>query len=171
MKVETNQKIRTQSHAFPPNEHQHIVVGENQREHGEHEEVQVTKKAVIPALMRHVPGRINMDQHPDAGHKQQPDAGQRIDQESRVSLQRSRSPVRFLEVEVARVGTEPGIENGLIRLVVVRRGPIDVLQHRAASHQKRKNHRPDADRAHRSLLQPAPEKKHKSRADGREQRN
>src|ERR1039458_3918838 len=70
MKLETNQKIRTQPHALHLKAQQHLVVGENQREHGEHEEVQVSEEPVVSALMRHVPGRINMDQHPNARNKQ-----------------------------------------------------------------------------------------------------
>ncbi len=171
LEIETNQQIRAQPHALPPNKHQHVVIGEDQGEHREHEEIQVPEKAVVPALMRHVSGRINMNQHPDAGNKQQPDARQRIEQEPCVSLQRRRGAVRLLEVEVPGVTAEPGIENFFVRLMIVRRSPIDVLQHGAASHQKRKHDRPDANRAHRPLLKPAPEKKHNRRADGREQRN
>ena len=86
MEIETDQQIRTQAHALPADKHQHIVVRQDQRQHGEHEEVQISEEAVIAAFMRHVSGGINMDQHADAGDKQQPDAGERIEKKSGVGL-------------------------------------------------------------------------------------
>ena len=74
LEIESDQQVRTQSYALPPHKHQHIVVRQDQRQHREHEKVQVSKKPVIPALVRHVPGRIDMDEHPDAGDEEQPDA-------------------------------------------------------------------------------------------------
>ncbi len=58
-----------------------------------------------------------MDQHADAGDEQQPDAGERIEQETGVGLERGLRSVVGRVVHVAGVGTEPGIEDGLIGLV------------------------------------------------------
>src|SRR3954464_5479907 len=88
MKIKSNQQIRAQSDALPAHEHQHVIVGEDQREHGEHEQVEIPEETVIPSFMRHVSGGINMYEHPDAGNKQQPDAGERIEQKSCVRLER-----------------------------------------------------------------------------------
>ena len=117
MEIKTDQQIGTQPHALPANKHQHIVIGKDQREHGEHEEVEVPEEAVIAAFMRHVSGGINMDEQPDAGDKQQPDAGERVEQETRVGLERSLRPVFGRIGHVAGAGAEPGVEDGLIRLV------------------------------------------------------
>src|SRR6266568_9603304 len=117
MEVETNQKIGAQAYAFPANEHQHVVVRENQREHGEHEKVEVSEKSVVSAFMRHVADRINVDQHPDAGNEQQPDARERIEEKSGVGLKRSGRSIGFQEVGVPSVGTEPGVKNFFVRLV------------------------------------------------------
>ncbi len=117
MEIETDQQIRTQAHAFPANKHEHIVVGQDQRQHGEHEEVEVSEEAVVAAFMRHIAGGINMDQHADAGDEQQPDAGERIEQEARVGLERSLRAVVGRVSQVAGVGAEPGVENRLIGLM------------------------------------------------------
>src|SRR5579863_5413673 len=37
LEVETDEQIRTQADALPADEHEHIIVGEDQREHGKHE--------------------------------------------------------------------------------------------------------------------------------------
>src|SRR5262245_60452493 len=66
LKVETDQQIRAEAHALPSDEQQHIVVRQNQREHGEHEEVEIAEEAVVATLVRHVSGGINMDQHAHA---------------------------------------------------------------------------------------------------------
>src|SRR5215469_3132951 len=77
MEIEANQKIRTKTDALPSDKHQDVVVPEDQREHREHEQVQVAEKAVVAADMSHVAGAVNVNQHPDAGHEQQPYTGER----------------------------------------------------------------------------------------------
>ena len=76
--------------------------------------------------MRHVSGGINMDQHADAGYEQQPDAGERIKQETGVGMERSLRAVVSGVSQVAGVGAEPGVEDRLIWLVKVfrRRRPV-----------------------------------------------
>ena len=68
-----DQQVRRKAHAFPAHEHQQIVVRQHQREHEEHEEVQVGEEPIIAAFMRHVPDRINMNQEADAGDHQHHD--------------------------------------------------------------------------------------------------
>src|SRR6266404_524537 len=121
MEIETDQQIRAQAHAFPADKHQHIVVGQNKREHGEHEEVEVSEEAVVSTFVRHVPGGINVNQHADAGDEQQPDAGERIEQETGVSLERRLRAVMSYISQVAGIGAEPGVESLLVRLMKVSR--------------------------------------------------
>src|SRR6266567_1686852 len=128
MEVETNQKIGAQAYAFPANEHQHVVVRENQREHGEHEKVEVSEKSVVSAFMRHVADRINVEQ--------QPDARERIEEKSGVGLKRSGRSIGFQEVGVPSVGTEPGVKNFFVRLVIVCRSPIRILHDGTAGHEE-----------------------------------
>ena len=109
MKIKTYEQIRTQAYAFPANEHEHVVVGENQRQHGEHEEVEVSEETVVAAFMGHVAGGVNVDQHADAGDEEQPDAGERVEKESGVGLEGSLGAVVRDVVEMAGVGAEPGV--------------------------------------------------------------
>src|SRR5712671_5499346 len=46
MEIKSDQQIRTESYTFPPNEHQRIVVRQDQRQHGEHEQVHVSEVSV-----------------------------------------------------------------------------------------------------------------------------
>src|SRR5258708_1890933 len=116
MKIETDQQIRAQADALPADKHQDIVVGQNQRQHGKHEEIEVSEEAVVAAFVRHVSGGINMDQHADAGDKEQPDAGERIEQESSVGLECSRAALRGIS-QMSGVAAEPSVENRLIGLI------------------------------------------------------
>src|SRR2546429_4357434 len=50
--VEPDQQIAAQAHAFPAHEHEEHVVRQDQREHGEHEQVHVPEEAVVAALDR-----------------------------------------------------------------------------------------------------------------------
>ena len=72
--VEADQQVRAQAHALPADEHEYVVIPQDERQHGEHKQVQVAKEPVVPALVRHVSNRVNVDQHADAGYEQQPDA-------------------------------------------------------------------------------------------------
>ncbi len=164
LEIKSDQQIRTQPNALPSHKHQHIVIGENEREHGEHEQVHVPEEAVVPALMRHVSGGINVDEHPDPGHEQQPDAGKRIEQESRVGLEIRLCSAVGNVIQVPGIGSKPGVKNLFKRLMIVGVGPGCILQHRATSKEKRQHHHADADRVHGGLLHPPAKEKHDGRA-------
>ena len=121
--------------------------------------------------MRHVPGGINVDEHPDSRNKQEPDSGQGIDQESGIGLELSLRPVVRDIVQQPGIAAKPGVNNFLKWLMIVSVGPSVVLQHRPAGEQKREHHNSDADRADRLLRELAPEKENDRRAKGRQQRN
>src|SRR5882672_3302987 len=111
MKVESDQQVRTEAHALPTHKHQSVIVPQNQCQHGEHKQIQISEETVVTALMRHVSGRVNVNQHSDPGHKQQPDAGEWIEQEACVSLKWGRSAVVLKVSQVTGIRTEPGINN------------------------------------------------------------
>ncbi len=113
MEIESDQQIRAQPHAFPPDEHEHVVVPQDQSQHGEHEQIQISEEAVVAALVRHISGGVDVDQRADAGHKQQPDAGERVEQEAGIGLERRERAVALDVVHVAGVGAQPGIDNFL----------------------------------------------------------
>ncbi len=54
IEVVTNQQIGAKTHAFPTDKHQHEVVGEHERKHGKHEQVQERKEAIETLLATHV---------------------------------------------------------------------------------------------------------------------
>jgi hypothetical protein len=87
MKVKTDQQIRAQAHAFPSHEQKHVVIRQDERKHRKHEQVHVSEEAVVAAFVRHVSGGVNVDQHAHAGHKEQPDRRERIEQESGVGVE------------------------------------------------------------------------------------
>ncbi len=60
--VKSDQQVAAQSHAFPPDEQQQQIVRQHQRQHREHEQIQVAEEAVVAALVRHVPGGVHVNQ-------------------------------------------------------------------------------------------------------------
>src|SRR5258708_6530832 len=51
VEVKADQQIRAQTDALPSDKQLGVVVPQNQRQHGEHEEVEVPEESVIPPLM------------------------------------------------------------------------------------------------------------------------
>src|SRR5579859_5872241 len=52
--VETDEKIGTQSHTFPPDKHQRVIGSGHEREHHEEKKIQIGKKAIVAAFVLHV---------------------------------------------------------------------------------------------------------------------
>jgi hypothetical protein len=121
--------------------------------------------------MRHVSDGVNVNQHPHAGHKQQPDAGERIQQES--NLRGKLRPASLGRVrQIPGVAAQPGVENFLEPGMLVRWRPhLRVIQHGTAGKQERQYHRADTDEADRRFRKPAPQKEHRRRAHRGQQRN
>ncbi len=63
---ESDQQIRRQPHPFPADKHQQVVAGQHQRQHEEHEQVEVAEEAVESAFFPHVANGINVNQQADA---------------------------------------------------------------------------------------------------------
>ncbi len=68
--IKSDEQIARKPHALPANEQQHVICGQYQDKHEEHEQVEVGKEAVVTAFMRHVSGRVNVNQPADSGHDQ-----------------------------------------------------------------------------------------------------
>ena len=102
MKVKTDQQIRTQANAFPPYKQKNVVIRQDEREHRKHEQVHVSEKAVVTALVRHVTGGVNVDQHAHAGHEKKPDTIQRIEQKSGIDVERGATTLEADEALVFR---------------------------------------------------------------------
>lgn len=70
---ETNEQIGTEPYTFPTDEHEQKVVGQNEKKHGEGEEIQVGEVAVKPPVLGHVSDGIDMNQEADPGDDQHHD--------------------------------------------------------------------------------------------------
>src|SRR5258708_2031520 len=89
MEVETDQQVRGQAYAFPPHEHQQVVVGQHQGEHEEHEEVQVGEESIEAAFMCHEADSVNVDEKSDARYHQHHDARQLVEIEAERYVERA----------------------------------------------------------------------------------
>src|ERR1700688_2477705 len=154
MEIESNQQIRAEPYAFPSDEHQDVIVRQDEREHGKHEQVEVSEETVIPAFVRHVAGRVNVDESADSGYEQQPNAGKRIEQKACVGLQRSWTTVAR-QKDYLRLGfsalldgrdsrfsiacAEPGVDDVLVRLAGAGVSVIRVLPNRTTREEECKN--------------------------------
>ena len=118
--------------------------------------------------MGHVAGRINMDEHPDPGDEQEPDGGQGIEQEPCINLEIGGRAVLFEEVQMPGVGTEPGVDDLLKRLMIVCSGPDVVLQDSAAGEQECQHDDTDANGVDALLGQLTAEEEHDRRPEGRQ---
>src|SRR5207302_9551440 len=87
MEIKTDQQVRAEAYAFPAYEQHGVVIGQDQCQHGEHEEIQIAEEAVIAAFMRHVTGGVDVDEHADASDKEEPDAGERVEQDSNLRIE------------------------------------------------------------------------------------
>ncbi len=160
MEIESDQKIRTKTHALPTDKQQDVIVGQDESQHGEHEEVEISEESVISAL--HAPCNRS-SKYGSASHasdEQQPDAGKRIEQETCIGAE---TPLEFHRASYSSYGRCqcPAMcreSSDRADGSVASRGPRRVLRHRTASHQKRQHDGSDADGADRRLLQLRPKK-------------
>src|ERR1022692_262201 len=113
MKVKTDQQIRAQADAFPPYKQHHVVIRQDERKHRKHEQVHVSEEAIVTTFVRHVSGGVNMDQHAHAGHEEQPDTVERIEQKACVDVECRRSSVFLGKGQMAVASSEPRINNFL----------------------------------------------------------
>ena len=84
VEVEADQQVAAQSHAFPADEQQHVVVRQHQHQHEEDEQIEVAEEAVVAVVVRHVAGGVDVDQETDAGDDQDHHRAERIEQEAPV---------------------------------------------------------------------------------------
>ena len=63
--VITDEQVRTQTHAFPADEHQQKIIRQNERQHREHKQIQIREKAIKTFIAVHITGRKNVNQQTD----------------------------------------------------------------------------------------------------------
>src|SRR5438067_94542 len=81
-KPKPNQQVGRQAHAFPTNEHQQVVVGQDERQHEEHEQIQVREEPVVAGVLPHVADGIDVDEKANASNDQQHDQRKLVEVES-----------------------------------------------------------------------------------------
>src|SRR6478735_5424886 len=82
--VETDKQIGTEPHAFPTHKHQEEIVGENQQQHREHEEIEVGEEAVVALFMRHVASGVYVDEETDARDDKNHHGRQLVEHEAKI---------------------------------------------------------------------------------------
>ena len=75
---ESDEQVAAEAHAFPADEHQDDVGGEDQREHEEDKEIQIAEEAVVALFVRHVSGGINVHEQADEGDDAEHDDGELV---------------------------------------------------------------------------------------------
>ena len=167
VEVEADQQIGAQTDALPADKHHQVVVGQNQGEHGEHEQVQVSEEAVVAAFVRHVSRAVDVDKRADAGDKQQPYAAQRVEQHTGVDHERGgAAAVQRVKHVAAAAAAQPGKEH----VLVARQAAMGELQDGQHGPDERQGDRAHADGVDHRLGQPPSKKQHQCRACRRQQR-
>src|SRR5262245_13009372 len=64
--VVTDQQIRAEPYSLPADEQKQQVVGQHQRQHHEHEQIEISEKPVEPGIAVHVADGIDVYQQSDA---------------------------------------------------------------------------------------------------------
>ena len=62
--VEADQEVGAEPHALPADEHDQVVVAQDQQQHRAHEQVQVGEVAAVARLVAHVADGVDVDQKP-----------------------------------------------------------------------------------------------------------
>ena len=75
---ETDEQVAAEAHAFPADEHEDDVRGEDQSEHEEDEQIQIGEEAVVALFVRHVAGGINVHEQADEGDDAEHDDGELV---------------------------------------------------------------------------------------------
>ena len=85
--VETDEEVRGEAYAFPADEEEQEVGGEDEDRHEEHEEVEIGEEAPVTVFMRHIAGGVEMDEEADAGDDGQHDESEVVDGEGKGDLE------------------------------------------------------------------------------------
>ena len=163
--IETDQEIAAQPDAFPSDEQQQQIVRQDQRQHREHEQIQVAEEAVVAAFVRHVAGRIHVNQESDAGDDEQHHAVS-------GSIRTPHGTWKSHHASGIRVHDSGG--NPVKQVVAdqaFRDGPRNELPDRAKGIAHRQKNAADANDIHRRIREPAPDEQHQRRARQGKQRD
>jgi len=85
-----DQEIRTQPDPLPADKKEQQIVGHDQEQHEKDEEVEIGKVADHPLVVAHISERVNMDQKPHSGDRQEHHCGQSVDAKCEICPERLR---------------------------------------------------------------------------------
>ena len=138
--VETDQQVRTQTHAFPAQIHQQQVIGQDQNHHAGDKQVGVGEEAGVTLFTAHIPGGEHVDQEADAGDHGEHSQGETIQHQ--------------VETDVEITDRHPGPQRHAERLTPV----VKEVDTRIRCHQRGQANRAHADGC-RQILRPAAARK------------
>ena len=78
LQIKTDEQVRAKAHPLPSHEHEDKIIRQDERKHGEHEEIQKGEETVVAGIIPHVSGRIDVNQEPDPRHDQDHHGRKRI---------------------------------------------------------------------------------------------
>src|SRR5262249_59058213 len=84
--VVTNQQIGTESHAFPTDKHQNKVVGQDEGEHGKHEQVEESEEAIETGIAVHVAHGKDMNQKTNEGDEERVCAAKPVHAQGKIGV-------------------------------------------------------------------------------------
>src|ERR1051326_5677560 len=106
IEVVTNQQVRTKTHAFPTDKHQHEVVGEHESQHRKHEQIEERKEAIETLFSAHVTNGKDVNEKPNKRDEQRVRAAQAVHREREVSAKSSDLQPRPNVIEYGRLRTQ-----------------------------------------------------------------
>jgi hypothetical protein len=86
---EADEQVAAEADALPADEEQRHAVAQDEHQHREDEQVQVTKEAVERGVVPHVRGRVEVNERADPGDDEHHRARQRVDGERDVDIHRA----------------------------------------------------------------------------------
>ena len=120
--IKTDKQVTREAHSLPANEEQHVIRRQHQDQHEKHEQVEIGKEPAVTALMRHVSGRVNVNEPAHSGHHQHHHHRELVHLQVKA------------RAEIAR--RDPGEECFLERMVILGE-VIEKLAHRFKGREKR----------------------------------
>ena len=106
--IKTYEQIGAETDTFPANEHDQIVVAQNESEHRPHKQVQVGEVALKAIFVGHIADGVDMDQGANEGDKEDHHRGQRVEHETERNAEVSKCAPFGCHLEIT--GRDPVVE-------------------------------------------------------------
>src|ERR1700690_2850194 len=111
LEIEANQQIRGEADALPAYKHEQKILRQHQRQHEEHEEIEIGKERPVALLVRHITDRVDVDEEADAGDDQQHDQRELIKRVCKIRVKGRGGDPRRVSLNVGKGGRrETGVD-------------------------------------------------------------